>query len=277
MSIYAIGDIQGCHEPLQRLLDKINPDPAKDQLWFCGDLVNRGPQSLQSIRLVKSLGDCAISILGNHDLHLLAVSQGNRSHYHNKSMDDILEASDCDELIDWLRHRKLMHYDKGLKTALVHAGLPPQWTIEQALGYAAELEAVLQSEAFSDYCAHMYGNRPDLWDNNLSGWDRYRFMTNCFTRLRFCDNFGRLYLKYKLAPGTQPAHAHPWFQIKHRRSRDTRILFGHWSTLGYQQSAKTICLDSGCLWGGPLTAVKLERNSAQILQVPCKQQLKPGV
>lgn len=276
MAIYAIGDIQGCHDELQRLLEKIRFDPANDQLWLTGDLVNRGPKSLEVLRFVRQLGDSAITVLGNHDLHLLALWQ--RQHRHFKSNDtlaQIFAADDCDPLLEWLRHRPLMHYDTRLNTAMLHAGLPPQWGRDDALAHAAEVEAVLQGPRFHEFLGHMYGNKPSRWSDNLSGWDRLRFIVNCFTRLRFCTLDGKLDFKHKGHPDEQVDADHlPWFRISQRKSRDLPIVFGHWSTLGLYRQDNVQAIDTGCLWGGTLTALNLEDGS--ITSLDCTGHAAPG-
>ncbi len=272
MAIYAIGDLQGCYDSLQRLLEKIRFDPGEDRLWFAGDLVNRGKQSLQTLRFVRQLGSRAITVLGNHDLHLLAISEGNLRHQsRDGSLDPILNAPDRDELLHWLRHRPLMHYNEKRGYSLIHAGLPPQWDARTAMQRAHELEQVLRGDGFHDYCMQMYGNEPSLWRDDLRGMERLRFITNCFTRLRFCDPRGRLALDEKGAPGSQKSPYQPWYAVKDRASRHDRILFGHWSTLGYRQIGNVWALDSGCIWGGQLTALKLRRHKPpQPIQVKCK-------
>jgi bis(5'-nucleosyl)-tetraphosphatase (symmetrical) len=277
MAIYAIGDIQGCYDDLQRLLSLIEFNPEDDKLWFAGDLVNRGPQSLEVIRFIKSLGERAISVLGNHDLHLLALSQGNRSHYKHGTLEDILHAPDHIELIEWLRHRPLMYHNKKRGYSLVHAGLPPPCEIAPALKRSAELEATLRGPGFHHFCQVMYGNDPDIWSDNLTGIDRLRFITNCFTRVRFCTQDGRLALKEKGAPGSQNNGTLPWFKLKERASRNSRILFGHWSTLGYYVGENVWSLDTGCLWGGKLTALKLSKKyDPKPIHMPCQGYLRPG-
>lgn len=258
MAIYAIGDVQGCYAELQGLLTKIDFQVEADRLWFTGDLVNRGPDSLAVLRFVHDLGDAAQTVLGNHDLHLLALAEGLAPAQRSDTLDGVLGAADKDELLDWLRHRPLLYLDPRYGDALLHAGLPPQWDIHQAQACAGEVEAVLRGPGFRDFLAHMYGNEPDYWDERHSGWDRLRFITNCFTRLRYCDQRGRLYLGAKGAPGTQPAQAMPWFAHPGRKSRGTRIIFGHWSTLGLYQGDEIVALDTGCLWGGSLTALRLD-------------------
>ena len=276
MAIYAIGDIQGCYDELQQLLEIIDFDPAIDRLWLAGDIVNRGPKSLEAIRFVKSLGASAITVLGNHDLHLLALSQGNRSHYKHGSLDGILNAPDRDELIHWLRHRPLLHHHAKRGYTMIHAGLPPQWDLPTAQRLARELEATLQGGDFHEFCHAMYGNHPDHWSEDLQGIDRLRFITNCFTRLRFCTSDGRLALGEKGPPGSQGASLLPWFEVPGRASLGQRILFGHWSTLGYYEANNVWSLDTGCLWGGQLTAVKLrKKKKPKAFQIPCPGALKP--
>jgi bis(5'-nucleosyl)-tetraphosphatase (symmetrical) len=270
MPIYAIGDIQGCYDELQRLLEKIRFDPSRDKLWLAGDLVNRGPKSLQVLRFVKSLGDRAVSVLGNHDLHLLALSQGNRSHSKYGTLKDILEAPDSHELIEWLRHRPMMVHHPKKGYSMVHAGLPPQWDLATAMACARELENVLRGPGFAEFCQVMYGDQPDIWSEELDGMDRLRFITNCFTRLRYCTRDGHISLDEKGPPEAQGNGVIPWFEAPGRQSKEERIVFGHWSTLGYHQKAGICCLDSGCFWGGKLTALRLrKRKPAEAYQVSC--------
>lgn len=260
MSTYAIGDIQGCYDDLQRLLEKIRFDPSKDKLWFAGDLVNRGPKSLQVLRFVKSLGDRAVTVLGNHDLHLLALSQGNRSHNKYGTLKEILDAPDKLELIEWLRHRPMMVHNPNKGYSMVHAGLAPQWDMATAMACAGELETVLRGAKFAKFCQVMYGDKPNLWSDKLNGMERLRFITNCFTRLRYCTRDGRISLNDNGAPEEQKNGVIPWFDMPGRPTKKERILFGHWSTLGYRQTANVCCLDSGCYWGGKLTALRLRKK-----------------
>lgn len=269
MAIYAIGDIQGCYKPLRMLLKKIKFKPQKDQLWFVGDLVNRGPQSLETLRYIKSLGKSAITVLGNHDLHLIAMATNSTSKKH-PSLLPILDAPDCDELIDWLRHRPLLHYDKTLDTALVHAGIPPGWKIKTALKRAHEVETVLQQGNYSKFLKSMYGDKPDQWSKELKGNERLRFIINAYTRMRYCDVNGRLDYNYKLSPGSQPKRLYPWFELPRKKSFTTRIVFGHWSTLGLMQKNSFIALDTGCVWNDKLTAVKLDTKTPMIIQIKCR-------
>lgn len=262
MAIYAIGDVQGCHAELLALLDKLAFDPGSDQVWFVGDLVNRGPRSLETLRTIRDLGEAAICVLGNHDLHLLAVAAGISRTKHRDTFGDVLSAPDRDELLHWLRHRPLLHESGGFY--LIHAGLPPQWTADQAVALAHEAEAAIRGDHHAEFLAQMYGNQPDLWDDGLMGPERLRFITNCFTRLRYCKRSGRADFKQKGRPGTQPAELLPWFAVPGRRSAGMKIVFGHWSTLGFHVSQGAYCLDTGCLWGGELTALRLDGDFERI-------------
>ncbi len=277
MAVYAIGDVQGCYDQLRHLLDLIHFDPDQDKLWFAGDLVNRGPDSLKVLRFVKGLGSRAKIVLGNHDLHLLAMSQDVDKHKDPRhTLDQVLNAPDREELLHWLRHRPLMHHSKKRNISMVHAGLPPQWDIPTALECAAELEAMLQSDDFHDYCQHMYGNMPERWDPELKGIERLRFITNCFTRLRFCTQDGALSLRDSGAPGTQDPSLIPWYEMPERASRGQRILFGHWSTLGYGRHGDAWSLDSGCLWGGELTALRIrKKKQPKLYQLKCPRTMQP--
>ena len=270
MAIYAIGDVQGCFDELMSLVDKISFNPKSDQLWFVGDLVNRGPKSLETLRWVKSLGDKAVTVLGNHDLHLLAAFAGLKQIKETSSLLPVLEADDAKELIDWLRHRPLMHYESKLGIAMVHAGLAPQWSIQDALAYAKEVETALRSKKYSDFLSNMYGDKPDQWENTLSGWDRLRVIINSFSRLRFCDSQGVMNYSDKGPPGSQPSGMKPWFEIKSRNNQDVTIVFGHWSTLGYQSRHNVIAIDTGCLWGGSLTAVRVDSHDKTVFQIECE-------
>ena len=274
MAIYALGDIQGCYDELRTLLDRLRFDPQSDRLWFVGDLINRGPKSLEVLRFVKQLGSRAICVLGNHDLHLLAVSEGNHKHFRNDTIDEILAAPDREELLQWLRHRPLMHRDSEHEFSLLHAGLPPQWNVDQALDRAREVEAVLRGPGFHAFCQDMYGNKPNRWRDSLDGMDRLRFITNCFTRLRYCAPDGKLRLKDKGPPGSQKEGYLPWFAVPDRASAGERILFGHWSTLGYLHTGNVWALDSGCLWGGQLTALEI-MGTPRAAHLKCRGARRP--
>jgi bis(5'-nucleosyl)-tetraphosphatase (symmetrical) len=264
MATYAIGDIQGCCDALARLLDRLRFDPAQDRLWFTGDLVNRGPQSLQTLRLVRGFGDSAVTVLGNHDLHLLAVAHGGRRGRRD-SIDDILGAPDRDALLDWLRRRPMLHVSADQRIALVHAGLAPQWTLAQARSCAAEVEAALRGDDYPALLANMYGDEPDQWDAALSGLPRYRFIINCLTRLRYCDAEGRIDLKPKGPPGTQPPGLFPWFSVPRHRWEGATVVSGHWSSLGrvHWPEYAVYGLDTGCVWGRRLTALRVEDGMLQ--------------
>ncbi len=275
MTTYAIGDIQGCYDQLQQLLERIRFDPACDTLWFAGDLVNRGPQSLEVLRFVKGLGERALTVLGNHDLHLLAVWQN--KHHHFKSNDTLLpliNAPDRDELLEWLRRRPLLHYDAALGCLLVHAGLPPQWDLATAERCAHEVEEALRGDRFLGFMENMYGNKPKQWSEQLDGWERLRFIVNCFTRLRFCTVDGELDFHHKGRPGGGENGVLPWFRVPGRRSREQRVLFGHWSTLGLYSDDNVRALDTGCLWGGALTALRLDDDT--VTQIACPAICAPG-
>jgi bis(5'-nucleosyl)-tetraphosphatase (symmetrical) len=260
MSTYAIGDIQGCFKPLMRLLEKIQFNDKQDVLWFAGDLVNRGTQSLETLRFIKSLKKQAITVLGNHDLTLLAVAKKVipfKPHVH--TFEDVLSAPDCEALLTWLSHQPLLHHDPVLNFTLVHAGFPPQWDLSTALSLAKEVEITLQGPEALDFFKHMYGNLPNIWDPQLSGWDRLRFIVNCFTRLRFCDHQGHLELSQVGPEDSASEGLYPWFKIPKRRSQHLNILFGHWASLrGHTDEPTVFPLDTGCIWGHCLTAFRLE-------------------
>jgi bis(5'-nucleosyl)-tetraphosphatase (symmetrical) len=270
MATYAIGDIQGCCDEFIALLDLIGFDPAHDRLWLVGDLVNRGPRSLDVLRKVKALGDAAITVLGNHDLHLLAVALSpNHKLKQKDTLAEILAAPDRDELLDWLRHRPMLHHDAALGYTMIHAGLAPQWDLRTAQACAHELENALRDPSSArELFEQMYGDRPNRWSDSLSGVERLRFITNCLTRVRFCTDDGQLELKYKGRIDQAPAHLKPWFQVPGRRSRDLRIVCGHWSALGYHDADGVLCIDTGCVWGSTLCAVRLDQREEPVT-VPC--------
>ena len=267
MATYAIGDIQGCHDELCRLLEKLNFDSANDTLWFCGDLVNRGGQSLAVLRLVKSFGDRAVVVLGNHDLSLLSIAERSPADQEkvNPELREVLFASDRNELLDWLRTRPLLHVDHALNFMLIHAGLAPRWTVERAEHAAREVELRLRSDTASSLLRAMFGNRPDQWSPRLQGLDRLRATINVLTRMRFCDIRGRIAYQEKGAPGTQKPGLYPWFEVPGHAKRDLRIVCGHWSTLGRFQGMGVYAIDGGCVWGGELIALRLDGEEPQII------------
>ncbi len=269
MSTYAIGDIQGCFSPFMRLLEKIQFDPNEDVLWLTGDLVNRGTESLETLRFLMSLKNRAIAVLGNHDLTLLAVAyEATPYDPRHHTFKDILTADDKPQLITWLRHRPFLHHDPILGYTLVHAGLHPHWDLSLALSLAQEAEAILQGNAVAEFLPHLYGNEPSRWDPKLSGYDRIRFIINCFTRLRFCSPEGQLELTVKEATHLAPPGYLPWFSIPERANRHLNILFGHWASLqGKCPVQNVFALDTGCVWGNCLTAMRLEDQ--QRFTSPC--------
>ncbi len=260
MPIYAIGDIQGCYSTLRHLLDKIHFDSNIDTLWLTGDLVNRGPESLATLRFIKSLGNSAITVLGNHDLHLLAVAYGDVPSAEYDTLQSILDATDRDELLTWLRQQPILHYDSEINTLLVHAGVYPYWDLTTAQTCARELEAILRSEQYIDFLQHMYGNEPKCWDPNLTDWDRYRFIANAFTRMRLINAKGELNLNLKGPAATAPEDDYPWFLAPKRHTITAKIIFGHWAALECEvyNADNVYAIDSGCVWGGPLTALCLD-------------------
>lgn len=269
MAIYAVGDIQGCYSELSRLLSKVRFDPSQDQLWAVGDLVNRGPESLRTLRFIRELGDSARIVLGNHDLHLLAVAAGVRQRSRGDTIDEILEAADRDDLLDWLRHQPLLYHDRALDMLMVHAGIPHIWSIEQALSYSAEVEQALRDSHYVDFFRNMYGNDPDCWDPGLSGWPRLRLITNYLTRMRICDSSARLNLKYSAGADTVPHGFRPWFNHPRRAQPRTEIIFGHWAALGGKCDAKGVhALDTGCVWGHQLSLLRL--GDRQRFSIDCQ-------
>jgi bis(5'-nucleosyl)-tetraphosphatase (symmetrical) len=274
MARFAIGDVQGCATELRTLLAAIRFSADRDQLWFVGDLVNRGPYSLECLRLIRDLGDNAVVVLGNHDLHLLAMVFGARlPDKPGDTLREVLRAPDRVPILQWLLERPLAYQDPTHGELLVHAGLVPQWSVPQTLLLAREVQTALRA-APEEFFAHMYGDKPDQWSDALSGADRRRFIVNCLTRLRVCTADGHVALKAKGAP--LPASTLlPWFEVPGRASRDTRIIFGHWSALGYVNAHGVIGLDTGCVWGGALTAVNLDRPIRPI-SIACSGYQEPG-
>ena len=272
MTTYAIGDLQGCYDSLMQLLDTLQFTPENDTLWFVGDLVCRGSQSLETLRFLRSLEDSAVCVLGNHDISLLA------SHYglfpaHN-SLKKLMHASDRDELIHWLRHQPLLHVDKTLGYCMVHAGISPHWTLNTALQAAHEIESMLQGdeETLPEWFSHMYQNRPRHWSKKLHGYERQRYILNSFTRMRYCNQHGKLNFKQKLSPAViqrRKPHLMPWFSVPKRKKIALKILFGHWSTLGYYNSDEVVALDTGCVWSGKLTAYSLDKKAQKKVSTQC--------
>lgn len=265
MATYAVGDIQGCATEFRQLLELVRFNPVADRLWLVGDLVNRGSDSLGVLRLVKSLGDAAIAVLGNHDLHLLAVAAGVAEMHRNDTLNAILQAPDRDELLEWLRKQRLLHVEGS--NVLVHAGLMPQWSVTQAQQLAHEVEAALRGKHYHEFLEHMYGNRPDHWRDDLGGYKRLRVITNAFTRMRICTAQGEMEFKFKGKVEDIPQGYMPWFDVPGGASAGATVVCGHWSALGLKVTPNLITLDTGCLWGGPLTAICMEDR--KIFQVPC--------
>ena len=273
MSTYAIGDLQGCRQELLDLLDTIHFDENRDQLWFVGDLINRGPESLETLRFVYGLGNSAISVLGNHDLHLLAVAFGGSQLRKKDTLQPILQADDRDELLAWLRRQPLLHHDAGLGYTMAHAGLPPAWDLATAIECADEVQAVLAGDHYDELLRDIYGNKPDQWHEQLAGIERWRYIVNALARMRYCELNGRLALEQKGPPGSQGDNLKPWFELNQRRNAEQRIVFGHWSTLRLNKdefSAYNVFpLDTGCVWGGAMTAMRLEDQRE--FSVPSRQ------
>jgi bis(5'-nucleosyl)-tetraphosphatase (symmetrical) len=271
MSHYVVGDIQGCYAEFAQLLDMLAFDPACDRIWLVGDLVNRGPDSLSVLRHVKSLGPAATTVLGNHDLHLLIVAAGHRTAHRRDTLSAILEAPDRDELLDWLRRRPLVVHEGDL--LLVHAGLLPSWTPADAVAFAREVEMALASSAYDDFLGGLYGDEPARWDNGLAGHDRWRVIVNACTRLRFCSADDTMEFKEKRGAEHAPAGFAPWFAHPERKSAGVTVLCGHWSTLDLMFAPNVMMLDSGCLWGGTLSAVRLD--DGRLFQVPSRAAITP--
>jgi bis(5'-nucleosyl)-tetraphosphatase (symmetrical) len=265
MATYAIGDLQGCFFSFQDLLKKIQFNPVHDRLWFVGDLINRGPGSLDVMRWMLEHQSSVVTVLGNHDLHTLVVAEGFVSAHRSDTIQSLLDAPDAPELLRWLRHQPLVHFEHGY--LIVHAGLLPEWTVDQAMALGAEVHLALQAPNYREFLQHMYGNDPKRWDDGLNGWDRLRVITNAMTRLRICSADGEMEFKFKGELQNIPDGYQPWFELSHRASVNTPIVFGHWSALGLQHKNNVYSLDTGCLWGGHLSAMRLEDR--QIFQVPC--------
>jgi bis(5'-nucleosyl)-tetraphosphatase (symmetrical) len=277
MSVWAIGDVQGCGDELEALLEKIAFDPSRDRVWLTGDLVNRGPRSLDVLRLVRGLGDAATVVLGNHDLHLLAAGYvpgarvGRKDTFH-----DVLAAPDRDELLAWLRGRPMLHHDDALGVTMVHAGLAPQWDLATARACAAEIEAALRDDdRIAAFFRHMYGHEPDRWSDDLRGWDRLRLAVNALTRIRVCTADGRLDLEYNGGLDGVPAGLVPWFRVPDRKWKGARIVCGHWAALGYHVENDVLAIDAGCVWGARLCAVRLDAPPSPVF-VSCRARRRSG-
>ena len=271
---YLIGDIQGCCDALDRLLDAIGFSPSRDRIHVLGYLVNRGPQSLATLRRLRALGSAATCLLGNHDWHLLAAAHGVRPVHRTDTLDDILGAPDRDALLDWVRMRRMAVHEQGW--LMLHAGVPPQWDLDLTLALAAEVERELRSAALVDFLQVMYGNEPSLWSADLAGADRLRFAVNAMTRIRHVDADGRLDFRAKDGSGPPPPGLYRWFDAPGRRSAGVPIAFGHWSTLGLVEREDLLGLDTGCVWGGRLTAVRIDGGRREVFQVACVEALTPG-
>jgi bis(5'-nucleosyl)-tetraphosphatase (symmetrical) len=267
MATFAIGDVQGCFEELERLLGKIGFSASRDRLWFVGDLVNRGPRSLEVVRFVKGLGERAIVVHGNHDLHLLTLAAGHAKRRDDDTFDDVLAAPDRDDLLDWLRFRPMLHVED--EYLMVHAGLLPSWSAAQARDLAAEVEAELRARRYRLFLAELYGSRPDAWDESLRGMDRLRVIVNAMTRMRFCSADGVMELRVKGEVEQAPPGFMPWFEVPGRKTRGVAVICGHWSALGLKLTRDLLALDTACVWGGALTALRLEDR--RLFQVRCAQ------
>jgi bis(5'-nucleosyl)-tetraphosphatase (symmetrical) len=276
MALYLIGDVQGCDAALQRLLEKIAFSPSRDHVFLLGDLVNRGPASAAVLRRVIGLGASATSLLGNHDLSLLAVAHAQRAPHRNDTLDDVLLAPDRQPLLEWLRCQRMAVQAHGL--LMVHGGVLPQWDVAQTLALAAEVESVLRGPALVEFLSQMYGDRPDRWDDALAGSERLRVIVNALTRLRFCTSDGVMALRASGGPDQAPPGTMPWFDVPGRRTAQATIAFGHWSTLGFLRRPDIIALDTGCVWGGCLSALRLapDGTSHELIQVECEQSQAPG-
>jgi bis(5'-nucleosyl)-tetraphosphatase (symmetrical) len=279
MGLYLIGDVQGCDSALGQLLSEINFSPSRDRVVLLGDLVNRGPASLAVLRRLAALGDAAQCLLGNHDLHALAVAAGVRPAHRSDTLAELLAAPDAAQLLDWLRHRPLarVHSESAQRDLLmVHAGVLPQWSAAQTLAYAHELEAALRAANYTEFLQSMYGNQPAQWSDALQSTKRLRAIVNALTRLRFCSAQGEMEFATKEGAGAAPAGYLPWFDVPGRQTANITVAFGHWSTLGLINRPDLIALDTGCVWGGCLSAMRVDGGRRELLQVPCAQAQVPG-
>lgn len=272
--IYLLGDLQGCCDPLERLLATIDFSPSRDKLYVLGDLVNRGPDSLGVLQRLRALGDSAVCLLGNHDLHLLAVAHGVRKPHRSDTLEAILSSPDRETWLDWLRQRPLAIHEHGW--LMVHAGVVPQWDAAQAVALAGEVQTMLRSPEIGGFLNVMYGAQPDRWQDDLQGPDRWRCIVNSLTRLRFCAADGTMEFATKDGAAEAPPGYFPWFQVPGRRTEGTPVAFGHWSTLGLINTDQLLSLDTGCVWGGQLSAVRLDGQHRELIQIDCPQAQKPG-
>lgn len=277
MATWAIGDLQGCYDVTQRLLEKLRFDPAVDRLWFCGDLVNRGGQSIETLRLVHSLREACHVVLGNHDLSLLAIGERTRDEQRkvNPDLQGVLFAEDGRELLDWLRTQELAHVDRGLGWMMVHAGLAPKWTTQLAEKHAREIEAKLRGDGYRKLLKNMYGDGPE-WSPRLNGNERDRAIINIFTRMRYCSPRGRIAFEHKGEPGSQPPGLYPWYSVPGHAPRDLKIVCGHWSTLGLFIGHGVHAIDTGAVWSGKLTAIQLDSEDLCVVQVPGRDVAAPA-
>ncbi len=275
MAVYCVGDVQGCDAPLGQLLAEIDFSPSRDTLFVLGDLVNRGPASAQVLRRLMALGHAVQCVLGNHDLHLLAVAAGASRTKPLDTLDNLLQAPDRPALLDWLRHQRMAIWQHGV--LMVHAGVLPAWNVAQTLALAAEVETVLRGPELSHFLQQMYGNTPNAWNETLSGADRLRAVVNALTRLRFCTADGVMEFASKEGAGSAPVGFMPWFDVPGRQTADVTVAFGHWSTLGQLERQNVWALDTGCVWGGCLSAAKLMADGPpEWIQVTCEQGQRPG-
>lgn len=272
--IYLVGDIQGCCRPFEQLLATLDFSPSRDHLYVLGDLVNRGPDSLGTLRKLRALGGSATCLLGNHDLHMLAVAHGVRKAHRSDTLDTVLDAPDREDWLTWVRHQRLAVHAEGW--LMVHAGVLPQWDLAQTLALAGEVEALLRGADLGDFLHQMYGNEPARWEDGLTGADRLRCVVNALTRLRFCAADGTMEFGTKEGAGGAPEGHMPWFDVPGRRTAGTPVAFGHWSTLGLENRDDLLALDTGCVWGGQLTAARVDGATREIIQVSCPQAQKPG-
>ena len=270
--LYLIGDLQGCCDAFERLVSEIGFSPSRDRLVVLGDLVNRGPASLATLKRLRDLGDAATCLLGNHDLHLLAVACGGRRAHRSDTLDEVLASPEREAWLEWLRARRMAVVEGGW--LFVHAGVPPQWTAVQTLARAAEVGARLRRPDYRAFLEHMYGNKPHRWDDALDGDDRLRFIVNALTRLRIVEADGRMRLKFKESASAAPEGTWPWFEHPQRATRDTPIVFGHWANEGLVRRSNVTGIDTGCVWGGRLTALRLDDGA--LFHVDCPQALAPG-